>query len=166
MTTTQKKAYLAGSMEFSDDQGLGWRLEARDILSPLGITCIIPNEEESQWIKDPADFARLKTEDLSEYLRVHREFMKQDLDFTLNCDLFICKWEGERIHGTTGEAQWRWQNGKDAYLITSKPVTKVPGWFLASFTHMFSSTQQLADWLKTRTEKPNEADRDVGKVQG
>jgi hypothetical protein len=150
-------------MEFSDDFGLGWRLDARKILAPLGIKCIIPNEEESQWIENPEDFARLKTENLSEYLRVHRAFMKQDLDFTLDCDYFICKWEGERIHGTTGEAQWRWQNGKDAYLITSKPVAEVPGWFLASFSHMFSSTEQLAEWLE---KQETDDDATTEEVQG
>lgn len=152
---TTKTAYLAGSMEYSDDFGLSWRLEARRLLTPFGIRCIIPNEEESKWIQDPKEFAQLKTKDLSEYLRIHREFMKQDLDFTLECDYFICKWEGERIHGTTGEAQWRWQNGKEAYLVTSKPPSEVPGWFLSSFTHMFSNLEQLAEWLNQR-EKDNE----------
>lgn len=150
MSSTKKIAYLAGSMEYSTDFGLAWRLEARELLAPLNIQCIIPNEEESQWIKDPHDFAQLKESNPKEYVRIHREFMKQDLEFTLNCDYFICRWEGERIHGTTGEAQWRWQNGKDAYLVTSKDIKDIPGWFLSSFTHIFKDVVELRDWLKTQ----------------
>jgi hypothetical protein len=135
-------------MEYSNDFGLGWRLDARRVLSPLSIKCIIPNEEESKWVQNPKEFAKLKTTNITEYVRIHREFMKQDLDFTLHCDYFICRWEGERIHGTTGEAQWRWQNKKDAYLITTKPAHEIPGWFLASFTHVFNTIEELAEWLK------------------
>lgn len=157
MASKQKIAYLAGSMEYSDDNGLGWRLEARDLLTPLGIKCILPNEEEAQWIDDVDEFRELKKKDIHEYVRIHREFMKQDLDFTSTCDYFVCKWEGERIHGTTGEAQWRWQNGKDAYLVTSVPVEEIPGWFLASFTHLFPTLKDLKKWLEKQQDESTRA---------
>ena len=149
---SNKTAYLAGSMEYSDDAGLGWRLKAREVLAPLGITCIIPNEEEDKFMVDQATYKALKTTDLSEYLRITRAYMRQDLEFTKDCAYFICNYEGERIHGTTGEAQYRWQNGKESYLITKTKVEDIPGWFLASFSHMFYSVEQLADWLEKKED--------------
>jgi hypothetical protein len=147
LSESNQTAYLCGPMEYDTDEGLGWRLEYRQDLAQLGIKCIIPNEEE-KLIKDEKDMQLLKQQDLHEYIRIMRAFIKQDLSFTLNATYLICRWEGQRMSGTVGEAQARYLAGKDAYLVTSKPLIEVPGWFLACFTHYFRDKSSLLSYLR------------------
>lgn len=148
-----KTIYLCGPMEYAKDMGIAWRREFAKELSKLGYKCIIPNDEEEN-IKKKYDFSiNTKNEDLDKYIKVIREFIALDLDFVKNSDYLICNWEGEVSAGTIHEVGYGYQLNKPCYLVTSKSLQLVPGWFLACFTKCFKSLNELIEFLK---EKENE----------
>ena len=142
--------YLAGSMEYSDNQGLDWRLEWREDLGKLGIQCIIPNFEEADIILDSEQFQRDKITNLDKYINIMRKIIRKDLAFVEQVDFVITKWDGEKGAGTIGEAQHSFLIGKPNYLVTSLPFHEVPGWFLACFTELFHSKEKLLKFLEVK----------------
>lgn len=145
-----ESCYLAGSMEYSADNGLSWREQYRALLEDedfLGIKCILPNEQERHIIKDQEELNKLKKTDISKYVEIMRQFMELDLGIIDKVDMVIVRWEGETISGTVGEAQHAYLMGIPIYLVTSKPLHEVPGWFLACFTEVFDTLSCLMMYL-------------------
>jgi len=147
MKKVNKSAYLAGPMEFVEDEGLAWRRKFSRALKKVGVKCIIPNDEEKQ-IKKRVDMAKLKKTDLRKYVKIIREFIRMDLEFIDNVDMLIVKWEGEVSAGTMGEVTYAYKIGKPNYLVTSVPLQDVPGWFLACCTAVFPSMEKLIEYFK------------------
>lgn len=140
-------AYLAGPMEFSEDYGMGWRCRIREKLTPLGIRCILPNEEEAKFISSQDELTIIKKTDQVRYKNIMRQFIKQDLEFVESVDIIITKWEGERMSGTIGEAQHAYLMNQVSYLITSKPFEEIPGWFGACYDKIFSTEDECVEFL-------------------
>jgi hypothetical protein len=140
-------AYLAGAMEMVPDEGEAWRREYAKKLSEIGIRSIIPNDEENN-IKRNVNMKSLKTKDINKYIFIMRDFMRADITFIEAADFFITRWEGEISAGTMGEATFAFLMKKPSYLITSMFPKDVPGWFLACFTEVFSSIDELIEYLK------------------
>lgn len=143
----QLTAYLCGPMEYAGDYGIQWRLDLRKRLAPLGIKCILPNEEEANIISGQDELNRIKETDQEEYLLIMRLFIEADLLFVLQSDMIITCWEGERMSGTIGEAQHAYLNGIPAYLITSKKFSEIPGWFAACYTQIFPSIDKFVEFI-------------------
>jgi len=140
--TLAKRAYLAGPMEYDKDAGIAWRLEYQEALRDLGISCVIPELEED-FITDQAELNVLKKHNVPKYVKIMRKLIELDLNFVKTLDLVIVNWEGQRMSGTVHEVGYAYQIGKPCYLVTSKSPEEVPGWFLACFTEIFSSLDQL-----------------------
>jgi hypothetical protein len=140
-------AYLAGPMEYAQSAGKHWRLRYKQELDKLGIDCIIPEFAE-KFITDQAELNRLKKEDIPEYKRIMRQLIYLDLQFVEDVDIIITRWEGEPTSGTIGEAQHSHLCETPNYLVTSKPLTEVPGWFLACFDAEFSNLTEVIEHIK------------------
>lgn len=137
-----KTCYLAGSMEYSQDEGTSWRIKYKEALKKYGINCIIPNEEEKK-ISHNVDIKKLKKENIEKYIITMRDIIKMDLSLIDTVDMLIVKWDGEVSTGTTHEVGYAYQLGKPVYLISSVPVCDIPGWFLACFTEIFPSFEEI-----------------------
>lgn len=148
----RKTAYLAGSMEYSRNAGISWRLEYEQDLNQMGFDCIIPEREEG-FITDQAELNHLKSRDLPLYKKIMRQLIMLDLDFVNRVDLIIVKWDGEKTAGTIGEAQEAYVRNKPIYLITSLPFEEVPGWFLACFTKEFHTKEECFDYIRKDQEE-------------
>lgn len=144
--STKRTTYLAGPMEYCEDEGLPWRLEFREKLASIDVECIIPNEEEIN-ISNQTELNVLKKENLDEYIRIMRVFIDMDLAFVHTVDFVVVGWEGQRMSGTVGEAQQAYLTGVPVYLVTSQPVHTTPGWFLACCTKVFSTCDELVEYL-------------------
>lgn len=142
----RRRAYLAGPMEYSDDNGLGWRLQYREVLKPLNIQCVVPNEEEEDIIAG-VNLQLLKRTDVEAHNKILHQFIEQDLEFVRTVDMIIIRWEGERMSGTIGEAQHAFLHNQPVYLVTTQPIHTVPGWFLSCCTKTFETVNQLVDFL-------------------
>jgi len=153
MKKVNKSGYLAGPMEHAADEGLQWRRTFDRVLKKkFGIKCIIPNDEEKK-IKKKVSMREAKKTDLPKYIRIMREFIRQDLEFIENVDMLITKWDGEMSAGTMGEATYAYKIGKPNYLVTSKKPVDIPGWFLACFTEIFSSLDELVAYFEDHLEE-------------
>jgi len=155
----KKVCYLAGAMESKGDAGLKWRREYQKILKDLDISCIIPNDEEDNIIKNlnikelkKTDIKELKKTDINKYIKIIREFIKQDLKFIDNSDMVIVKWNGERSSGTFHEVGHAYEIGKPTYLVSSLSNENILGWFLACFTKRFYNLNELVRYLKDNNE--------------
>jgi nucleoside 2-deoxyribosyltransferase len=140
---TSRVAYLAGPMEYAENAGLDWRLDCAKALKQLDISCVIPELEE-QLITDQEELNQLKINDIRKYIGIMRQLIKLDINFVHTLDLIIVKWEGERMSGTIGEVQEAYLRGRPVYLVTSQPLSSVPGWFLACCQHASRTIDQLA----------------------
>ena len=145
--------YLAGPMEHTADNGFGWRSEYKKDLQKLHILSVIPSDYETELIPDPEQFQRDKQFFLNRFLKTMRAIIKLDLKFVETVDFVITRWEGERCSGTIGEAQHAFLIGKPNYLVTSKPFHEVPGWFLACFTELFHTKEELYKFLKAEYKR-------------
>jgi nucleoside 2-deoxyribosyltransferase len=141
------RVYLAGPMEFAEGAGLNWRLEYKKALAKLKMESVIPNKEEKniRGIKELDDF---KKNNITAYIQVMRKIIDLDLNFVETLDFLVVRWEGERMSGTVHEVGHAYEIKKPVYLVTSKPWTEVPGWFLACCSSMFHSLDELIAYLK------------------
>lgn len=142
-----KKAYLAGPMEYAANAGLDWRLEYRDDLANLEIDVIIPEYEEGG-ICTQEQLNHLKVHDIESYIRIMRQLITLDLRFVETVDLIVCYWDGERMSGTVGEFQKAYEIGRKTCLVTPRPFIEIPGWFLACSTDRFHTKEELLVHLK------------------
>jgi hypothetical protein len=150
--TVRSIAYLAGSMEYSDDGGILWRREFESKLKPIGIDCIIPNDNEEKII-GYIDLKELKKTDIEDYKVKMRSLIINDIFIIEKVDLIIVKWEGELLYGTIGELTHAFICEKPSYLITSKDEYDVGGWFLACFKKVFKNIDDFINYTKTKNFK-------------
>jgi len=144
--------YLIGSMEALNDGGLNWRLQYRDALEPYGVECIIPNFEEAELIPDVKAFMELKRTNYQEFKKIMRKIIDKDVGFVHQADFLLCRYEGESISGTTGEAHEAWlHSNTPAFLITSLPFHKVPSWFGACFEEEFHTLEEFLKFFENRS---------------
>jgi nucleoside 2-deoxyribosyltransferase len=147
MSKINKIAYLAGAMESLKDEGLSWRRKFSSALEKVGIKSVIPNDEEKD-IKQKYNLAELKKTDIEKYVEIIRSFITMDLKFVETVDMLIVKWEGEVTTGTVHEVGYAFQLKKPCYLVTSKKLHEVSGWFLSCFTKVFPDLDCLIHYLK------------------
>jgi len=142
-------AYLAGPMEFADSYGLNWRLEYRKELKRLNIETIIPEEEElKKGGLTEKEVNQLKADDPEKYKAyVRTNFIQPDLTFVRECDMVIVRWEGEQMSGAVGETQEAYLSGTPVYLVSSREVKDIPGWFFACSTEHFKTLGCLLLYL-------------------
>jgi nucleoside 2-deoxyribosyltransferase len=143
-----KLIYLCGPMEYAADCGVQWRKEFSEVLAKKNYRCISPNEEEEFIKKKYKVDAETKKNNIDEYISGIREFITLDLTFVESADMLVCKWEGEQCSGTIHEVGYARQISKPSYLITSKPLYEVPGWFLSCFTKCFKTIDELINFLE------------------
>lgn len=133
-----KTVYLAGAMECVPDEGLAWRKRyAQNLEEHFDIKSIIPNNEEADIIPPGTDMKRLKKESLYDYREVMIKIRNSDLKFVQSVDAIICRWDGERIAGTVGEAQHADIHAVPFYLICKRPYYELPGWMVACATEIY-----------------------------
>jgi len=134
-------------MEFAEGAGLNWRLEYAKVLKKLGMESVIPNKEET-YLTSQEELAEFKQNNIVAFVRVMRKLIELDLNFVETVDLIVVRWEGERMSGTIHEVGHAYIHNKPVYLVTSKPTIEVPGWFLACFSSVFHSLEELIDYLR------------------
>jgi nucleoside 2-deoxyribosyltransferase len=137
-------------MEYAANAGLNWRLELRNKLQPLGVECIIPNEEEKDLT--PSNFAELKLDPATraEYINITRQLIARDLKFVERADFLVVYWDGEKMAGTIHECGYAYQLNKLIFLITPRDLSEVPGWFLSCCSYTFHDINEFIQWYKGR----------------
>src|SRR5271155_2640566 len=128
-------AYLSGPIEYAEDGGRLWRRKLAPHLRG--------------W----------KASDVERFRRVVRKIIAFDLDIIENhADYLICYWDAQaKSGGTSAELTIAHRKGIPVYLVTQLPSHEISGWMLACSDQVFSSIEQLKEFLTARfaREKQN-----------
>jgi hypothetical protein len=149
-------AYLCGPIEFAQDGGKLWRRKLTPFLSEqLGHRVYDPAEDEKKNLseEEAASFREWKNTDLGRFRRVIRKIIAFDLDLIENhTDYLICYWDsaGALSGGTAAELTLAHRKGIPVYLVTPLSVEQISGWMLGCSDQVFSSIEQLQEFLVAR----------------
>ena len=149
-------AYLSGPIEFAEDYGKLWRRKLAPFLrEDLGHSVYDPAEDEKKGLTDEeaSSFRELKTRDLDRFRKIIRKIIAFDLDMIENrADYLICYWgsSASQSGGTSAELTAAHRKGIPVYLVTALPHSEVSGWMLGCADYVFSSVENLKDFLLAR----------------
>jgi hypothetical protein len=150
--------YLAGSIEFSDDQGKGWRKAVRVFMEDvLGHEVYDPAEDEKKNLSDEesANFRLWKTNDFERYREAVRKIIDFDLDLIENrVDYIVCFWTKQSAMGggTPAELTLAYRKRIPVYLVTEVPYEDMSGWVLSCADNVFRDFETLKSFLTSRNQ--------------
>lgn len=149
-----KRVYLSGGMEYAADEGRDWRREMHTWLQEY-FACEVfnPNVESDKFFaqqRPGADIRKLKERDIAAYAALVAQLVAIDCrEIAERSDLVICLWDDAAMRGagTKGELTMAKYFDKPVYMVTSMPPTAIPGWVLGCTTLIFSSFEELKEFL-------------------
>ncbi len=153
-------AYLAGSIEFAEDLGKGWRRQLKVFLQEeLGHRVYDPAEYEKKNLSDEesANFRSWKTSAFKRYRNAVRKIIDFDLDLIeQRIDYVICHWQinSNLGGGTAAELTYAYRKRIPVYLVTELPLDQVSGWVLSCADQIFPDFESLKAFLLTADHKP------------
>jgi len=149
-------SYLAGSIEFSHDQGRSWRKATRRFIEDvLGHEVYDPAEDEKKNLseEESANFRLWKSSDFQSYRKAVRKIIDFDLDLIENrVDYIVCFWTKQSAMGggTPAELTLAYRKGIPVYLVTEVPYEDMSGWVLSCADYVFSDFEDLKGFLTSR----------------
>ncbi len=152
--------YLAGSIEFSHDQGKSWRKTVRAFIEGvLRDEVYDPAYDEKKNLSDEesANFRLWKTSDFERYRKAVRKIIDFDLDLIESrVDYIVCFWSKQSAMGggTPAELTLAYRKRIPVYLVTEVPYEDISGWVLSCAEHVFRDFESLKSFLTSRTQEP------------
>ena len=149
-------AYLSGAMEYSPDQGRGWRQEVSLLLKErLGHEVFNPNEEINQILSDEEElhFREWKENDEEKFKTIMNRIIDRDLrHLTEKSDYVICKWDEYAIKGggTHGEITVAYYHKIPVFLLSEMPRNRISSWILGCSENIFFDVESLLLELEIR----------------
>lgn len=148
------KVYLSGGMEYAHEEGFQWRKEIESWLeSTLGHKAFNPNIESSKFFKQnypDINFREIKHNNISLYQTIVQQLVDIDIKEIANhTDYVICFWDESAAKGagTKGEITIARYFNKPVYLVSSFPLSSIPGWVIGCSTQIFKSFDELKSFL-------------------
>jgi hypothetical protein len=150
--------YLCGAIEYSPDHGKAWRAEVTLFLHELGHDVYDPALDENKDLteQEARDFRGWKQTDLPRFQQTIRKIIQYDLDWVEErCDALVAYWDEHagKGAGTQGELTAAYRRGVPVYLVTKLPTEQVSGWILGCASHVFSSFEELRQYLITKRSR-------------
>ena len=149
-----KRVYLSGGMEYAANEGRDWRQEMHEWLtSMLKGEVFNPNHESDKYFEKNfpgVDIRALKTADIVKYASIVSQLVEIDCkEIAERSDLVICYWDDSAMRGagTKGEVTIAKHFGKPLYMVTNMQHKDIPGWVLGCTTLIFSSFDELKEFL-------------------
>ena len=144
--------YLCGAIEYSPDHGKTWRTEVTRFLHELGHEVYDPALDEKKDLTDVElrEFRDWKQADLPRFQQTIRKIIQYDLDWVEErCDALVAYWDEHAGKGasTQGELTVAYRRGLPVYLVTKLPPDQVSGWVLGCASQVFSSFDELREYL-------------------
>lgn len=151
--------YLSGAMEFKKDLGKAWREWITEELEKHRHDAIDPVKlqyaEEEALAKDlplQSYLTNLKNEgQLDKVRKITRKMLfRKDMFGIQMADALILLYDDStrRGAGTLSEAWESFREGRPIYLVTEIPLEEIPTWLVAETTEMFSTFEELLDYIK------------------
>ncbi|TFB10055.1 hypothetical protein E3V36_05035 [Candidatus Marinimicrobia bacterium MT.SAG.2] len=152
-------AYLSGAMEYSPDQGRGWRQEVSLLLKErLGHEVFNPNEEINQILSDEEElhFREWKENDEEKFKTIMNRIIDRDLrHLTEKSDYVICKWDEYAVKGggTHGEITVAYYHKIPVFLLSEMPRNRISSWILGCSENIFFDVESLLLELEIQYKK-------------
>ena len=152
-------AYLSGAMEYSPDQGKGWRQEVALLLKEqLGHEVFNPNEEINQILSEEEElhFREWKENDAEKFKTLMNRIIDRDLrHLTEKSDYVICKWDeyAAKGGGTHGEITVAYYHKIPVFLLSEMPRNRISSWILGCSENIFFDVESLLLELEIRYKK-------------
>ena len=152
-------AYLSGAMEYSPDQGRGWRQEVSLLLKErLGHEVFNPNEEINQILSEEEElhFREWKENDAEKFKTLMNRIIDRDLrHLTEKSDYVICKWDeyAAKGGGTHGEITVAYYHKIPVFLLSEMPRNRISSWILGCSENIFFDVESLLLELEIRYKK-------------
>ena len=146
-------AYLSGAIEYSHDEGEGWRNNITEWLTSKLHHSVINPVEESRLIisnTDSHDYRNWKETDLERYKNFINKFVLRDIKaVTKEANYIICLWNKEVFKGagTHGEVTLAFEHGIPVYVVNQVPLTDLSGWIIACSAEVFKNFEELKLFL-------------------
>ena len=146
-------AYLSGAIEYSHDEGEGWRNNITEWLASKLHHSVINPVEESRLIisnTDSHDYRNWKETDLKRYKNFINKFVLRDIKaVTKEANYIICLWNKEVFKGagTHGEVTLAFEHGIPVYVVNQVPLTDLSGWIIACSAEVFKNFEELKLFL-------------------
>lgn len=167
------RVYLTGAIEYSPDHGKRWRAEVTPFLRALGHEVYDPAEDETKNLSEEErhSFRQWKHDDLPRFQQTIRKIIAYDLDWIeQRTDYVVAYWDEHVSKGAGSQAELTFahRRGIPVYLVTELPLTHISGWVLGCASHVFTSFDELKQFLAMRysqTEGPAALDAPVPATQ-
>lgn len=150
------RVYLSGGMEYADNEGRDWRETIQEwIETELDWTVFNPNRESDHFFQThypSLDIRSLKSTNTPKYKEIVEKLVEIDCrEIAERSDLVVCYWDESALRGagTKGELTIAKHFGKPVYMVTSMPLTEIPGWVLACTTDVFPTFEELYPHLRS-----------------
>jgi hypothetical protein len=149
-------AYLCGPIDFAHEGEKLWRRKLTPYLrDQLGHRVYDPTEDARKVLTEEeiANFRIWQTTDLDRFRRVARKMIAFDIDLIENkADYLICYWDAENAAGGGIPAGLTaaYRKGIPVYLVTPLPVEQLDAWMLGCSDQVFSSIEDLKEFLSSR----------------
>ena len=146
-------AYLSGAIEYSHDEGEGWRNNITEWLASKLHHSVINPVEESRLIisnTDSHNYRNWKETDLKRYKNFINKFVLRDIKaVTKEVNYIICLWNKEVFKGagTHGEVTLAFEHGIPVYVVNQVPLTDLSGWIIACSAEVFKNFEELKLFL-------------------
>lgn len=146
-------------MEYSPDQGRGWRQEVSLLLKErLGHEVFNPNEEINQILSDEEElhFREWKENDEEKFKTIMNRIIDRDLrHLTEKSDYVICKWDEYAVKGggTHGEITVAYYHKIPVFLLSEMPRNRISSWILGCSENIFFDVESLLLELEIRYKK-------------
>ena len=147
-------AYLAGAIEYAPDHGKVWRTEMEKFLQEeFGHSCYNPLIEEHKYLTpdESRNFRGYKQTDPLRFQQIVRKLIQGDLRaLETKIDYVICNWDKYAVKGggTYGEVTYAFYHNIPVYLASEFPIIEISGWIIGCATKIFSSFNELKEYLK------------------
>jgi hypothetical protein len=157
--------YLAGSIEFSHDQGKGWRRMLRAFMQDvLSHEVYDPAEDEKKNLSDEesVNFRLWKMSNFGRYRETVRKIIDFDLDLIENrVDYVVCFWSKQSAlgGGTPAELTLAYRKRIPVYLVTEVPYENMSGWILSCAEQVFQDFESLKSFLISQYREPRSIEK-------
>jgi hypothetical protein len=149
-------AYLCGPIDFSQQSGTLWRRKLAPYLRDrLGHRVYDPMEDARKVLSEEeiANFRVWQRTDLDRFRRAARKLIAFDIELLENrADYVVCYWDSDTAASgaTPAGLTAAYRKGIPVYLVTSFPVEDIDGWMLGCSDQVFSSIEDLKEFLAAR----------------
>jgi len=152
-------AFLCGPIDFRDDGDKLWRRKLAPFLrDQLGHRVFDPSEDGRKSLSDEetAKLAEWQTTDLDRFRRAVRKIIAFDLDLIEHkADYLICYWDAQAAQsgGVASGLTAAHRKGMPVYLVAPLPVEQIDPWVLGCSDRVFSSIEDLKEFLTARCSR-------------